>query len=364
MKIVILQDQLRLGGTETQALALGQQWQAAGHKVQLIVFRQGGKLADSRAARKLSAKTLQPFMTWLDMWAPGLEKAVAEAAPDLVVAFGREANAKLAKLKNLPNQPALVATFRSGREQPPRFWQGLKAADAVIANARWVAEEAAKQGVAPEKLQTIYSGLARNMNLPDPAAARAEWRKQAHTPANAVMLLCVAGFRLGKGQHILLRAVNRLPPELNWQLCLVGEGLTLEQCKRLARELNIADMVNFVGALADPVPAYAAADVAVLTSSAEALPNFLIEAQAAGLPVVATNVGGVPDCFAEGTTGLGVPDGDMDALVAALTKAISDENWRKSAREPAQKRAHELFDADRNAARWLEVFSSLLKTTQ
>jgi glycosyltransferase involved in cell wall biosynthesis len=139
----------------------------------------------------------------------------------------------------------------------------------------------------------------------------------------------------------------------------VGDGLTLKQCKNLARQLHVSDRVNFMGMVADPVPLYAAADVAVLTSLAEALPNFLIEAQWAGLPVVATAVGGVPECFEEGKTGFGVPDGEMDKLVDALTRAIGDEDWRKAAREPAQVRAKELFNAERNGARWLEIFASL-----
>jgi len=359
MKIVILQDRLRLGGTEAQALALGQQWQKAGHDVRMITFRHGGDLADTRAAKRLKVKVLQPLPTWLDGWAPGLEKAIADLAPDVVVAFGRVANTKLPRLQNLTNRPALVATLRSGREQPAGFWKGLKSADMVIANARWAAAEAVKQGIAQDKMQMIYSGPARKMSVPDPVAARAEWRKQNQTPAGAVVLLCVAAFRLGKGQHILLRAVSQLPQELDWQLWFAGDGLTLQQCERLAQQLSIADRVNFLGMVADPAPLSAAADVAVLTSAAEALPNFLIEAQTAGLPVVATTVGGVSECFAEGKTGLGAPDGDMDKLVSALTRAISDEAWRKSVREPAQARANEFFNEERNGARWLEVFASL-----
>jgi glycosyltransferase involved in cell wall biosynthesis len=362
MKIVILQDRLRLGGTEVQALALGQLWQAAGHEVRLIVFRQGGALEGSRVAKKMSVKTLQPIITWLDGWAPGLEKAVTDASPDVVVAFGREANAKLSRLKKLPSPPVLVATLRSGREQPERFWRGLKAADAVVANASWAAAEARQNGVAEERLNTIYSGLARSMAVANPDEARTSWRKRAHTREGAVVLVCVAGFRPGKGQDILLHAVSKLPPELNWQLWFVGAGIWQKACQKVAVQFSLQEKVRFAGLVADPAPIYAAADVAVLASLAEALPNFLIEAQAAGLPVVATAVGGVTECFMEGKTGYGVPEGEMEALVTKLAQVIKDEAWRKSAREPAQARAKELFDADRNAAKWLEVFETLRKT--
>jgi len=358
MKILILQDRLRLGGTEVQALALGQQWLDLGHEIRLIVFRSGGQLADSPAAKKLAPKILQPFATWLDGWAPGLEKAVTEFQPDVVVAFGREANAKLPRLRKLSPQPWLVATLRSGRDQPARFWRALRGADAVIANARWAADEAVTQGVPKEKTQTIYSGLARRPIADDAAAARAGWRKNARTPEGAVVLLCVAGFRRGKGQDVLLRAVAQLPPEPAWQIWFAGDGPWLEPCKKIAAELRLKNQVRFTGLAQDPAPLYAAADVAVMASLAEALPNFLIEAQAAGLPVVATAVGGVPECFEPGVTGIAVPDGDPVALITALSQAIRDHAWRAAAKAPAQARAQELFDAQRNAAKWLEAFTA------
>ncbi len=310
MKILILQDRLRLGGTETQALALGAQWLDAGHDVRLVVFRAGGELAESPAAKKLQAQVLQPLATWLDGWAPGLEKTAVELAPDVVMAFGREANAKLLRLQKLTPRPRLVATLRSGRAQPARYWRALRGAEAVIANAQWAAEEVVVHGVARENTHVIYNGLAHAPRVADAAAARADWRRRAGTPEGAVVLLCVAQFRRAKRQDILLRAVAQLPPEPPWQLWFAGDGRWLEPCKKIAHELKLHDRVRFSGVVADPAPLYAAADAAVLTSEVEGLPNFLIEAQAAGLPVVATTVGGSPECFVEGRTGLGVPAGN------------------------------------------------------
>ncbi len=358
MKILILQDRLRLGGTEVQSLALGRQWLDLGHDVRMVVFRSGGQLADSPAAKRLAPKILQPVTTWFDGWAPGLERVVAESNPDVVVAFGREANAKLSRLQKLSPRPRLVATLRSGRDQPARFWRALRGADLVIANAHWAAQAAATQGVPKEKIRTIYSGLARTPLANDPVAARADWRTRARTPAGAVVFICVAGFRPGKGQEQLLRAVAKLPPEPKWQLWLAGDGPRWESCQRIALELNVNNHVYFTGLAEDPALLYAAADVAVLASLAEALPNFLIEAQAAGLPVVATAVGGVSECFENGLTGVAVPAGDPAALTAALARAIRDIEWRAAARAPAQARAKELFDAGRNAAKWLAIFAA------
>lgn len=360
MKIVILQDRLRLGGTEVQALALGNLWLNQGHEVRLIAFRQGGELADTPAAKRLNPIVLQHRETWLDWWAPGLDKNITAIGPDVVVAFGREANAKLTRLEKLSPRPKLIATLRSGREQPARYWRALRGADAVIANAQWATKAALAKGIAPEKLQAIYSGLAREPRADDPELARADWRRRAKTPEGAVVLLCMAGFRPGKGQDVLLSAAAKLPQDLSWQLWLAGSGPFLAACKKMAVNLKLKDRVRFAGAVSDPAQLYAAADVGVLASLAEALPNFLIEAQAAGLPVVATAVGGVTECFEDGRTGLAVPEGEPAALVAALTRSITDAAWRAAAKEPAQARAKEMFDAKRNAAKWTELFQRLV----
>ena len=356
MKIVILQDQLRLGGTETQALELGGRWAGAGHTVRLVVFRPGGELAKTEAARKLEPVVLQKRDWKLDGYAPKLRETVAELKPDVVVAFGREANAKLPKLAGLAPR---VATVRSGRDQPARYWKGVLGAELAVANSRWAAQTAMAKGAIKKKLHVIYSGLAKDPRAADPAAARTEWRKQGRTPDDAVVMICVAGFRPGKGQDILLRAAARLTQDPAWQLWLVGDGPLMKLCRQLAVELNLNKTVRFAGRVEDPAPYYAAADMGVLASEAESLPNFLIEAQAAGLPVVATAVGGAEECFEERKTGRSVPPLDIEAMTGAMARTIADPEWRAAARERAQERAWKLFDPAVNAAKWLGVFGDL-----
>jgi glycosyltransferase involved in cell wall biosynthesis len=359
MKIVLLQDRLRLGGTEVQCLALGRAWAARGAEVRLVVFRPGGDLAERPEARELNPVFLQKRDWGLDRFAPRLRATVEKIAPDVVVAFGREANAKLPLFTRLTPRPLLVATLRSGRPQPGGYWRALLAADAVVANAQWAAGDAEAHGVSKDRIHLIRSGLSRAPFAANPADARADWRTRAATPADAVVILCVAGFRPGKGQDVLLRAAALLPKTPPWQLWLAGDGPRREPCQKLARELGLADAVRFLGAVDNPAGLYAAADVAALASQAEALPNFLIEAQAAGLPVVATAVGGVTECFDDGRTGLAVPPGEPAALAAALGRAIGDRAWREAGRAPARALVAEKFDAAVNPARWLELFETL-----
>jgi glycosyltransferase involved in cell wall biosynthesis len=356
MKIVILQDQLRLGGTETQALQLGGHWLKAGHEVRLVAFRPGGELAGTAEARAVQPIVLQQRDWGVDWYAPKLRETVAALQPDVVVAFGREANAKLPKLAGLAPR---VATVRSGREQPRRYWKGVLGAELAVANSRWAAQTALTHGVPKIKLQAIYNGLARVPLPADAAAARAEWRKQARTPEEAVVMVCVAGFRLGKGQDLLLRAAAKLESFPPWQLWLVGDGPLIKGCRQLAAHLELNKTVRFTGWVEDPAPFFAAADFAVMASEAESLPNFLIEAQAAGLPVVTTAVGGAEECFEERKTGWSVPALNIEAMTEAMKKTIGDPEWRAAARERAMERARRLFDPEKNAAKWLGLFGDL-----
>jgi glycosyltransferase involved in cell wall biosynthesis len=170
-------------------------------------------------------------------------------------------------------------------------------------------------------------------------------------------------FRPEKNQRALIELAARLPRETDWQLWLVGEGETRPACTALAHQLGLADRVKFLGFQADPAPLYRAADIAVLASQSESLPNFLIEAQAHGLPVVADDIGGVRECFRPGETGWAVPPGDADAFLAALTPLLADPAQRASAGLAAQTFAREAFSPARQLLRYLELFARLAGVT-
>lgn len=122
-----------------------------------------------------------------------------------------------------------------------------------------------------------------------------------------------------KGHDILVRAARSLP--LDTLICIAGDGSERAALERLAEELGVTDRVRFLGHrddLPDLLPAF---DVFCLPSRAEGLPRGVIEAQACGLPVVASNVGALPEAVCTRTGAL-VPPGDADALADALTAVL------------------------------------------
>jgi glycosyltransferase involved in cell wall biosynthesis len=136
-------------------------------------------------------------------------------------------------------------------------------------------------------------------------------------------ILTVANLRAEKAHEVLLRAAARvlpLHPELQFQIA--GDGPRMEELRALADSLGIANHVSFLGHREDVPALLAAADAFVLPSRSEAFPNGAIEAMAAGLPVVASAVGGLLDLIEPGRTGLLVEPDNVQALadaIAALT---------------------------------------------
>lgn len=139
-----------------------------------------------------------------------------------------------------------------------------------------------------------------------------------------------------KGHPGLLRAVAQVP---DCTLLLAGQGPDEEALKQLATDLAISDRVRFLGAIEDVPGVLAASDVFVLNSRFEGLPLSVLEAQAAGLPVIATAVGGVPEVVADDCGRL-VPLDDEAALVAALRELVGDRATRARLGAAARARAH------------------------
>lgn len=154
-----------------------------------------------------------------------------------------------------------------------------------------------------------------------PQERQALRRKQGIAP-DAFVLLYAAEFSKRKNQLTLLRAMPLLPERV--VLALPGQGTLLNECRRLAQGLGLADRVIFPGYCADMAPWYALADCAVSASRSEGLPFNIMEAMHASLPVVATAVKGHTDLVVSDHTGFLFPYGDEAAFTAAVKQLLSD----------------------------------------
>jgi glycosyltransferase involved in cell wall biosynthesis len=362
MKILIIQDRLRSGGTERQSILLANAFATSGHETTLLTFRPGGAL-DAAVAPRFARCVLQPFDIGLDWFAPRLYRTVAASRPDVILCMGRMANCYAGGLQERFPTTAVIATMRTGKSLPRLFRRSLGIVRQIVANSHDAKINLETQhAIPPERIAVIHNSLIFS---PAPAAdGRAQLRATYGATTTTVVLLCVAMFRPEKNQRELIEIAAKLPAELDWQLWLGGDGPARASCERLTVEKSLGHRVKFLGWQRDPAPYYTAADLAVHASWSEALSNFLIEAQASGLPAVAYHAQGIAECFLPGDTGFVIARDDRAAFCSKLVELAQADASAKTARaERARAYARNAFDHDRQVAHYLELFERLRATT-
>ena len=155
------------------------------------------------------------------------------------------------------------------------------------------------------------------------------------------VITMVACFTEVKDHDVLLRAFASIPP--GPRLRLIGDGPMRRSSEKLAHELRIQDRVDFLGDRDDVPLLLASSDVFVLASRFEMFPISILEAMRAGLPVIASDVGGVREAVVHGETGLLVPSGSIPALAQALTQILSNLDLRLHFGHAARQRFRERF---------------------
>jgi glycosyltransferase involved in cell wall biosynthesis len=170
------------------------------------------------------------------------------------------------------------------------------------------------------------------------------------------LLVAVGRLKAPKDFLTLVRALGKLPRD-SFEAVIVGEGPDRPQLEDEIESLGLAGAVRLAGERGDVQEVLAGADVFVLTSRSEGMPVSVLEAMAAGLPVVASRVGGVPEQVADGETGLLVEPGDASGLAAALERLLRDGALRRRLGTAGRARAEASFDLGPFRHAHLELYS-------
>jgi glycosyltransferase involved in cell wall biosynthesis len=166
-----------------------------------------------------------------------------------------------------------------------------------------------------------------------------------------------------KGIRYLLEALRLLVTEgHDLQGILVGGG-DLEWVRSQISRLDLMSHVRMIGHVSDPAPYLGCMDVLAHPSLSEALPQVLLEAAAAGTPIVATRVGGIPEIVEDGHSALLVAPRDVSGLVAALRTLSFDADLRGALAEAAATRVEERFSSSMMVERHVELYERLLRET-
>jgi len=179
------------------------------------------------------------------------------------------------------------------------------------------------------------------------------------TDADGLVRVCmVARFERPKRQDLLIQAISQVPGS---RLILVGDGEQHAACEELARTLGISDRVQFMGNRSDVADILANVHIGVLSTDMEALPITLLEAMRAGLPVLGTRTGGVPEVIEYGVNGYMGPPNKIDWMVDALSRLVSNPALRKKMGAASRARFEQRFTLDRMIQETTDVYRTILQ---
>jgi len=206
----------------------------------------------------------------------------------------------------------------------------------------------------------IPNGVPTDEYAPDPHT-RAQWRQAHGIEPHATVLTHVGRFAPPKNHALLVEAFAQVRADCPLYLLLVGAGELEDAVREQVAGLGLASRVRFLGVRADVADILRASDVFVLSSRWEGNPMSVMEAMAAGLPVVSTAVGGVPELVREGVTGRLVPSEDAGALAQALQALVDDPARRQAMGAAARRHAVAHFDIRHTVRGYEQLYESLLR---
>jgi glycosyltransferase involved in cell wall biosynthesis len=344
---------MNVGGTEMNALRTAEQLVLRGYRLTVVTLRGEGPLAERYARLGIPVERF-PIQS---LYAPATVRQAFRLAGflrrhgvSIVHCHDQYSNFFSVLSARLAGVPAIIASKR-WLHSPLRYrianGIGYRAASRVLANSEGVAHSLLRDDyLAPSRTVVVPNFVDERAFDPPPVETVREWRTSLALEDGALVVGIIASLLPIKDHATLFRSVARLAPR--WptlRLVVVGDGTERGTLERLAGELGIAGQVRFAGHQPNVPSLHHLFDVSVLTSVSEGFPNSLVEAMAAGRPIVATNVGGVPDAVRDGENGLLVPPRDPAALTGALETMLGDRALRERMGAVGARRARAEYHA-------------------
>ncbi len=321
-RIVLVVTGLGLGGAEMQVLELAKRLHDRGWPISLVSMTAPTPLVERFTDAGIEVEFLGMTKGVPDPRALlRLASILRRRRPTIVHSHMVHANLLTRLVRTLVQVPVVICTAHSmiegarWRELAYRLTDPL--ADLTTAISEAAVARYIKVGAVPSKrLRLLPNGVDVQRFHPDPiarAAKRAELRLE-----DSFTWLAVGRFVPAKNYALMLRAfaIARIP---NARLIIAGDGPLRPELEGLAKQLNISNLTDFLGARSDVKELMNAADAYVMSSDREGMPMVLLEASATALPIVATNVGGNMEVVKHGISGLLVPPQDEESLADAMT---------------------------------------------
>jgi glycosyltransferase involved in cell wall biosynthesis len=362
MRILFLSTSMGMGGADKQLQSAAQELRSRGHEVLIVSLTSLGPMGLEAQSLGIPTESLEMRRGFPDP--RGLFRLVQLARawkPDILHSHMVHANLMARALRLLVPIPVMVATIHNIYEGGPLWMAAYRLTNRLVDHMTIVSQAAADrfigEGIVPREMLKVVPNGVDSDQFRVPAAARASLRRSLEVDGWFVWL-AVGRFEIAKDYPNMLRAFVRIRErQPRAVLLLVGRGSLQAETEALAQELGLGNAVRFLGVRRDVPEIMSAADGYLMSSAWEGMPMVLLEAAAAGLPIVATRVGGNHEVVHEGETGFLVPPRDSEALGQAGLRLMElTEAQRRAMGERSRELIRAHYSLSRVAEQWEDLY--------
>jgi L-malate glycosyltransferase len=356
--IFLMIDSLETGGTERQFVELARALRESNYPLHLgCVQKKGPFLEGLGEIHEFPlGGSLYGLHSIRSRW--NLTRFLKTKKISVAHAFDFYSNLTLIPAAKLARTPAVIGSHRQLGDllTPAQFKAQLmmfRWCDRVVCNSKAAAERLFQAGLPENKVVVIGNALS--------AEAFADVAPALPRVAGILRVVMIARMNATyKNHHEFIKSAARVSAKYsNVEFILVGDGPLRPQLERQVADLGLREKVKLLGDRRDIAAVLASVDVSVVPSASESLSNVMLESMAAGVPIIATAIGGNVELAGEGRAVL-VPPDDEEALAAKLMRLISDPALRSSIASEAREFAKANFSAETIRSKYCELYAEVL----
>jgi len=366
-KVVFLITDLMVGGAEKALVRTAIGLSKSNYDVSVMYLYGKAPLAETLKNAGVPVTNLNMRIKWDVSVLLKLYKLFRKEKPQILHTYMFHADLLGRLIGRLAHVPIIISSRRNIeiggqiRETINRLTVHLSdATTAVCDNVRQA--EIKRSRAKPEKVFRIYNGVEIENFKQVESRKTEKLKKDLGIGPDDVVIGTVGRFLEKKGHPFLIRAMHKIISKFpGTKLLLVGYGRLQSRLERKVNNSGLSEKVIFTGSCSDISEMLSVFDVFILPSLWEGMPNAVLEAMAAGLPVVSTAVGGTPEVIKDGETGLLVPAGDSEALADGVINLLKDPERAKKMGATGRDRVEKIFTRSRMIADTEALYEKLVQ---
>jgi N-acetyl-alpha-D-glucosaminyl L-malate synthase BshA len=232
----------------------------------------------------------------------------------------------------------------------------IEVSDGVTAVSNFLARETTEKFKPSRKIEVIYNFVDTERFRPSTSSAR----KEEFAPEGEKILAHFSNFRPVKRIPDVIKIFNLVQKEIPARLLLIGDGPEASGALELVGQLGLSDKVTYLGSRSDVEDILPVADLFLIPTNTESFGLASLEALSCGVPVIGTNLGGLPEVVLDGECGYLEKLGEVEAMAGKALKLLRDEDLLNQFKESARRRAVDLFDAERMVPKYERFYERIL----